>query len=94
MTDSPSIKTAEQTYDPDATEMIVDILKDISPEYADSSFNLIDCIERLAARAIGVVALGKSPDESADTVMHLLAESIEEIHKAMVRDDDNEIEKL
>lgn len=94
MNNNPSIKTAEQTYDPDATEIIVDILKDISPEYADSSFNLIDYLERMVARAIDVVALGKSPEEGANASMYLLAESIEEIHKAMVRDDDNEIEKL
>lgn len=94
MNNNPTIKTAEQTNDPEATRAIVDILKDISPEYADCSYNLIDCLERMVEKVLVAVLLGDTAEESADAVMYLLAESIEKIHDAMVHDYEDGIEKL
>lgn len=98
MTNETPIKTAEQTYDPDITEMIVDILKEISPEYADCSFNLIDCIERMLGKMLHAMFSGITVEENVDAVKYMLAEilaeSIEKIHDAMARDCDNAIEKL
>lgn len=89
-----TIKSAEQTRNPEATQVIVEILKDISPEYADYSYSLIDCLEGIIEKTLHILISDDTAEESADAVIYLLAESIEKIHKAIVCDYDNAIEKI
>lgn len=97
MNNKITIRTAEQTYDPDVTQIIVDILKESSPEYANCSYNLIDCLEHLSNDILLLVVEllgGSTPEEVFNFTAKLIAESIEKIHDAMAQDYDNAIERL
>lgn len=86
--------TVDQTFEPEITHFIVNWLKEAGSIHGENTINLIDCLERMVDDIVCAILLSKSSREALETVVVLIAENVDKINEALIRDYEDGIIKL